>query len=270
VAAHGDIVLVPGLDTYRNLPSKTLRLLHLGLAHACVFTHVMKVDDDCYVRPAELLRLVMQPPPHAAAAAAAAAGSAQLIPGSHIQQHASTRSKAATAASSTAGPWMSGLYVGQLAGKDHHAARGFKPIRDPASKWYLSQQELPDEVAPLGTPYAVGWSYLMSRDVALLVLQQAALYEADDGGASSASAGGEGRRARYGIGSGATGAGSGSNTSRPAWWGRLPWEDVVVGALLRGAVALYDHPGFMAPYMSCPDDMLVRGQSWQARTAGCA
>jgi hypothetical protein len=50
--------------------------------------------------------------------------------------------------------------------------------------------------------------------------------------------------------------------SVPAWWGRLPWEDVIVGALLRGDVELFDHPGFRAPYKTCPADTLVR--AWAA------
>jgi hypothetical protein len=39
-----------GEDTYKNLPNKTLRLLRYALAHPAGYTHVMKTDDDCYVR----------------------------------------------------------------------------------------------------------------------------------------------------------------------------------------------------------------------------
>lgn len=48
-----------------------------------------------------------------------------------------------------------------------------------------------------------------------------------------------------------------SPRAAPAWWGRLPWEDVVVGALLSGRVALIDHPGFSHPFMACHADTVV-------------
>jgi hypothetical protein len=44
VAQHGDLLLVPGLDVYRNLPQKTLAMLRYALdPGACTYTHVMKV-----------------------------------------------------------------------------------------------------------------------------------------------------------------------------------------------------------------------------------
>lgn len=41
----------PGVDIYKNLPSKTLQLLHYALSSECKFTHVLKTDDDVYLRP---------------------------------------------------------------------------------------------------------------------------------------------------------------------------------------------------------------------------
>lgn len=92
VQQHADIIIVPGTDTYRNLPSKTLQLLRYALSSSCAYTcagkagwattasrggqqthtrlplvlphtllplspaaaacrHVMKADDDTYLRP---------------------------------------------------------------------------------------------------------------------------------------------------------------------------------------------------------------------------
>lgn len=44
---------------------------------------------------------------------------------------------------------------------------------------------------------------------------------------------------------------------RPAWWGHIPWEDVVVGALLMGHVEVTDHPGFKHPFMACDNSTVV-------------
>lgn len=40
-----------GADIYRNLPFKTLQLLHYALSSECKYTHVLKTDDDVYLRP---------------------------------------------------------------------------------------------------------------------------------------------------------------------------------------------------------------------------
>lgn len=50
-AQHGDLIFIPGLDTYRNLPNKSLRLLQYALSSPCNFTHIAKIDDDVYLRP---------------------------------------------------------------------------------------------------------------------------------------------------------------------------------------------------------------------------
>lgn len=35
-----------------------------------------------------------------------------------------------------------------------------------ASKWYMSQEQLPDGLVPRGKAYLAGWAYVLSRDVA--------------------------------------------------------------------------------------------------------
>lgn len=47
---------------------------------------------------------------------------------------------------------------------------GSKPNRDPHSRWYVSTEDFPDATYP---PYAVGGSYLLSRDAAERIVQEA-------------------------------------------------------------------------------------------------
>ncbi|XP_053556934.1 beta-1,3-galactosyltransferase 5-like [Bombina bombina] len=58
-----------------------------------------------------------------------------------------------------------GLYVGSSFSQDKRLV-----IRDPSSKWYVSQQEYDLDVYP---PYASGIGYILSLDVARLVLRMA-------------------------------------------------------------------------------------------------
>lgn len=58
IRAHGDVIIVPGADTYRSLPNKTLQLLRYALSSPCRYTHVMKTDDDVHLRPKLLLDIV--------------------------------------------------------------------------------------------------------------------------------------------------------------------------------------------------------------------
>lgn len=53
---------------------------------------------------------------------------------------------------------------------------------------------------------------------------------------------------------------SASSTDRPAWWGKLPWEDTVVAALLamhNGTEASY-HTGFKAAWDGCGPDTVLK------------
>lgn len=42
---------LPGADLYRTLPGKTLHLLRYALSSPCRFSHILKTDDDVYLRP---------------------------------------------------------------------------------------------------------------------------------------------------------------------------------------------------------------------------
>ncbi|GLC69407.1 hypothetical protein PLESTF_000826600 [Pleodorina starrii] len=248
----GDIVFVPGVDTYRNLPNKTLRMIQLALSSPLQYTHIVKCDDDVYVRPHRLLYDVVLTPPSEWAREDGSGGGAQRQPGAGstatassisglseelVSETAETQREAARegrgretelepAASSHAPAAAEALFCGGVSGWFSHADDGFRPIRDSTSKWYLSPSELSDDEAPLGVPYPVGWMYVMSRDTAERALAKAVHYSREP-------------------------------STAPAWWGRLPWEDVTMGALLWGEVPLRNHPGFKHPFMACGDDTVV-------------
>lgn len=49
-AEQDDLVVIKGLDIYNNLPQKTVGLLRYFISLPTAFTHILKTDDDCYVR----------------------------------------------------------------------------------------------------------------------------------------------------------------------------------------------------------------------------
>eukprot|EP01024_Parvocaulis_polyphysoides_P076247 TRINITY_DN9895_c0_g1_i5.p1 TRINITY_DN9895_c0_g1~~TRINITY_DN9895_c0_g1_i5.p1 ORF type:complete len:535 (-),score=74.30 TRINITY_DN9895_c0_g1_i5:104-1708(-) len=48
--AGQDLLMIRGKDHYKNLRNKTIRLMRYALTHPSRFTHILKTDDDCYVR----------------------------------------------------------------------------------------------------------------------------------------------------------------------------------------------------------------------------
>eukprot|EP01025_Chloroclados_australasicus_P003122 TRINITY_DN10721_c0_g1_i1.p1 TRINITY_DN10721_c0_g1~~TRINITY_DN10721_c0_g1_i1.p1 ORF type:complete len:655 (+),score=90.89 TRINITY_DN10721_c0_g1_i1:891-2855(+) len=186
VQQHNDIIFVPGLDTYRNLPNKTLRLLQYAMSSPCEYTHVMKTDDDVYMRMANLVDLL----------------------------HESADEKY--------------LFTGGLAGIDRPPSlHGFQPVRNVASKWYVSYEELPEEISPTGVPYAEGWGYILSRDAATYVLDEVIAV---------------------------------TQETKPAWswWGRLPWEDVMIGAILQNVTTVQNCKGFKSAWGVCEQDTIIK------------
>ncbi|KAK9831480.1 hypothetical protein WJX81_000249 [Elliptochloris bilobata] len=159
-AEHGDLVVVRGADAYRNLPNKTVRLLRYMLSSARGYTHVLKTDDDCYVRFETLLRTLRpQPLPtigldglplSGAAAAAAASARTENVDSVRLEK----------------------VYTGCL--ENQH---GFYPLRDPKSKWFISYEEMPDAAVPWERKYLAGWGYVLSRDVAKYIAATVLRYE---------------------------------------------------------------------------------------------
>lgn len=61
IRMHDDIVVVRGHDLYENLPNKTFGMLKYTLSSPQKYTHVLKTDDDCYVRVHKLME-ILDPP----------------------------------------------------------------------------------------------------------------------------------------------------------------------------------------------------------------
>ncbi|KAL6766987.1 hypothetical protein ACKKBG_A38130 [Auxenochlorella protothecoides x Auxenochlorella symbiontica] len=319
LAQHGDIVIVRGPDTYMDLPNKTFRMLRFGHAHPKGYTHILKTDDDCYLRVSHLLKaLRVRPAPSlfhraprdggGAAGGAGASPSAtrlaleRLAARQGLTLHtdgltlyndrglegggrggpatpprfvddeeghsvsvaalaAGTRARAARMRArarddedgdedadeagagqrrrALAGPLpaghpspprapdgpfrLSGVYLGCMENK-----AGFHPIRDPASKWYVSEEQLPNSAVPFGVKYLAGWGYVLSRDLFTRIVHKTNLWAADP-------------------------------ESAPAWYTLLAWEDVLIGMMLMDVVDLpEDHRGFRAAWRSCPAETVLR------------
>lgn len=56
-----DVVVIRGHDLYENLPNKTFGMLKYALSAPQKYTHVLKTDDDCYVRVHKLME-ILDPP----------------------------------------------------------------------------------------------------------------------------------------------------------------------------------------------------------------
>lgn len=134
---HQDIVFLRGHDIYTNLFNKTHGMFKYALSHPKSYTHILKTDDDVYIRTSKLLELIWD------------------------SEH---------------GPYMKWVYKGNIENNN-----GYQPFRDPASKWYQSYEELTDEMIQnmIGTHYAAGWGYLVSRDVAFHAMKKIYRWEQD-------------------------------------------------------------------------------------------
>ena len=144
---HDDILLLnDALERYENLPQKTIELLRYMGVSECGYTHVLKTDDDVYVRTAGILSMIGY-------------------------QHANWHVASETLDSEQ----LTGVYRGYIELKS-----GFRPVRDRHSKWYLSREEWPDGVEPV--EYAAGWGYVLSKDMGDYVVEKMDYYKsiADD------------------------------------------------------------------------------------------
>ena len=219
---YNDIAIVPGPENYMALPTKTFSMMRYALASSCQYTHILKTDDDVYLRLSYLLQIIQAGIYHGELniEAKSTADVYQII---DRKEH-----------SVPVKPWNSHLYIGKIDRNVSGIFPGFSPVRDPENKWYLSEENYPDDLGPSNIRWVSGWGYLMSRDVTAKALNGA-----------------------YAIAS--------SNAdNRPAWWGRLPWEDVVVATLLSNYTKLYHHEGFKAAWDSCRNDTVLKHLDNQA------
>jgi hypothetical protein len=327
VVAHNDTVFLRGKDFYTNLPNKTFRMLRYALAHPAEYTHVLKADDDTWVRMHKVLEYLYEKesgdvsneasmPSSAAAIAAAIQRKAELermsrergapivsegmtlydatsivqrvdqdpnfakesvddIDGSKLtleelaqrsnwyanrarkaifeeallrnkqhyyQQQENTTTTTTSASSSgekqgkkrvllqqeqqqftTQRPRLSGVYLGCIENQ-----RGFQPIRDKTDKWYVSEDDLPNDAYPHNVKYLAGWGYILSRDLVMHIVQNINTYER-------------------------------TPEVAPMWFTRITFEDVLVGLLLHDVVPVPEsHSGFRPAWRSCVPDTAVR------------
>jgi hypothetical protein len=96
-------------------------------------------------------------------------------------------------------------------------------VRDPKNKWYLSEEAYPDTLGPHRIRWISGWGYLMSRDV----VERAVQNVMDPG-------------------------------PKPAWFGRLPWEDVAMAAILKNYVRLSHIDSFKAAWDTCDNKTILK------------
>jgi len=349
IVAHNDTVVLRGQDGYFNLPNKTFRTLRYTLAHPREYTHVLKADDDTWVRMHKVLEYLHEKArpvktsgsvkegilsgeeasaPSAAVIAAAIQRKAELqemskkrgvpiisegmtlydasslvqrvdrdkkyeketvddIDGSEMtmeelarrsdgfthtardeifekgaaEQHhgnfdydarfgdggveggrngkkeevdglgrrrrqlqqQTERQEFDSSSSFSTRPRMSGVYLGCIENQ-----KGYQPIRDKNNKWYVSEEDLPNDSYPHGVKYLAGWGYLLSRDLILHIVQKINSYESQP-------------------------------ESAPLWYTRIAFEDVLVGLLLHDVVPVPEsHSGFRPAWRSCVPDTAVR------------
>ena len=153
-------------------------MFRFALHHPSQYTHVLKTDDDTWVRPAEVLHLV-------------------------------------TTYRRSNSPQSKSIYAGCCA--------SFGPIRNTTSKWYISEDELPDNDVPVAR-YAYGYGYVLSMDLLahVVVMSHGYLH---------------------------------NQTAAPTWFLALkvsPSEDVVTGLLLKDiATATCDCYQFQPGHSEC-------------------
>ena len=154
VKAHGDLAIVPGIEDYFRLPEKTIAMMRYALSSACDYTHILKTDDDVYLRTQYLLDIIDR----------------GLFDGAmHVQAKTNLDymmvKRARRDGPGNQSPWMSKMFVGKVDRNVTGTFPGFEPVRDPANKWYLSEEAYPDSLGPHRIRWISGWGYLMSRDV---------------------------------------------------------------------------------------------------------
>jgi hypothetical protein len=158
---HSDLAIVPGVEDYFRLPEKTISMMRYALSSSCEYTHILKTDDDVYLRTAYLLDVIDRGLYDATLRIQAETYLDHLVirrprrdgPGNQI-------------------PWMEKMFLGKVDRNVTGMFPGFEPVRDPQNKWYLSEEVYPDSLGPHHIRWISGWGYLMSRDVVEHAMQQ--------------------------------------------------------------------------------------------------
>ncbi|XRB01150.1 N-acetyllactosaminide beta-1,3-N-acetylglucosaminyltransferase [Pycnococcus provasolii] len=284
---HGDVVVLPAPEGYRNLPLKTRMAFAYAMAHPAEFTHILKVDDDVYVRithllmsatveasveemtlddkddnkaPIPLALAMSSYTPYFFRAVAATARAAHALPPSiqarppHPIIDPAVVSDLRWMANHVSMWWPPSIaparmYVGRIENRG-----GFQPMRiAQGGKWTMSKVTFPDRVLkPIrNITYASGWGYFTTRDVVQTYLSAVRAREAKLMGNSTRIE----QRRREPMHQGMSMApldSVGANEVSRTWWQYFPWEDVDFGITLHFArVELYNDRDFKAAWSPC-------------------
>ena len=253
---YNDLVLLNNaLETYDNLPLKTIEIMRYLKLSTCGFSHVLKTDDDVYARvtgvlalagyqpanwhiafdkrPTEQLEKVRVPEMRLAGRETtrpAAAGPARLPRDRAARAFLLVRPAHALLLLLLRPPQVYRGFIGDK--------RGFHANRDKASKWYLSPEEWPLDTRHV--PYASGWGYLLSRDTAVYIVDRMDHYKSIADGGPGTMAGSDGRVPPY-------------------YRGLLKLEDVMVGYLLSEiGVAPWNTDSFKAGHVECHMNTILK------------
>lgn len=218
VERYGDLAVVPGVEDYYRLPEKTIAMMRYALSSACDYTHVLKTDDDVYMRPAYLLDVIDR---------GLFDGALQIQANTNLDYIMQKRKRRDGPGRQV--PWMDKMFVGKVDRNVTGSFPGFEAVRDPRNKWYLSEEEYPDSLGPHRVRWISGWGYAMSRDV----VQHAVDRVLDKG-------------------------------PKPVWFGRMPWEDVAMAALLQDYAPLSHLDSFKAAWDTCTNDTVLKHLDNQA------
>lgn len=195
---YRDIVILPGLEKYVELPSKSFALLQYALSSPCKFTHIVKTDDDVFLRPQKLLDIVLNGELDYAMpfyyggsvnTSAAKDGGHHLLmewENNRIEKSTSKMSLVKAAnysvedaewsslitfdgqSKKVSKPWMEKMYIGKVDSNKtscfpgcEGVFPGWEPNRTSSSKWFLSHSVLSDDdaVDAFSVRWLSGWGY---------------------------------------------------------------------------------------------------------------
>ena len=240
---YGDLAIVPGVEDYFRLPEKTISMMRYALSSTCEYTHILKTDDDVYLRTAYLLEVIDRGLFDAALKVQAKTNLDYLM-FKRPRSYASGRQV----------PWMEKMFIGKVDRNVTGTFPGFVPVRDPQNKWYLSEEAYPDSLGPHRIRWISGWGYLMSRDVV-----ERAVQNVMDPGPKPTSVV-DPRSIRY-FNPRSTRIHAHSRlsfASVDSWFGRLPWEDVAMAAMLKDYVKLSHIDSFKAAWDLCDNKTILK------------
>lgn len=291
VLAYNDTVIVRGKEKYMNFPNKTIRLLRFMLMSAKRYTHVLKTDDDCFVRFGRLLEALHEAlPPPGVSTSAVAENDQEEVDAERISKEKGLPVHTDGMATYDGRNIINAnrtLYIDKVNGDPMDmkelAARSNKDKEVAVER---GNRKLAQAVVIGGQPYQFtpeGMTALPRRPRLSGVYMgcvenkggfspirdpKSKWYVSPEDLPNSAVPHG----VKYAAGWGyvlsrdfvdhavrKVNLWENKPETAPAWYFPLHWEDVLIGMLLMDVVdGPQDHPGFRAAWRSCPNDTAVR------------